>query len=192
MTKGKGPKPQKPSATCIPQTELNPKHYMEICVDVPVSVSNAQEPIEVTYKQLAYLAEQQISNRVKAQTLPAASSASVVYKNVQLKHVHAWGPAVTTLGTTSTLGTGTLVSPNFMTGLTLRVGQAAAMVPHSTKLDIVEGTTGRAFAALKGNATTWGVSTSSTVAFTVTPQYYDANSNEDTAPMYLQIGVNLF
>lgn len=191
MTKGKGPKPQKPSATCIPQTELNPKHYMEICVDVPVS-SVASDPIEVTYKQLAFLAEQQISNRVKAQSLPPANSESVVYKNVQLKHVHAWGPAVTTLGTSSSLATDKLVSPNFMTGLTLRVGQAAAMVPQSTKLDIVEGTTGRAFAALKGNATTWGVNTASTVAFTVTPQYYDVNSTYDTPPLYLQIGVNLF
>jgi hypothetical protein len=190
--KNKGPRPQKPSANCIPQTELNPKHYMEICVDVPVDVDSVLTPIEVTYKQLAYLAEQQIITRTKAKTLPQTSSESSVYKNVQLKHVHAWGPAVTTLGTISTLGTGTLTSPNFMTGLTLRVGQTAAMVPHSTKLDIVEGTNSRAFAALKGNATTWGVSTSSTVAFTVTPQFYDENSNEDTAPMYLQIGVNLF
>lgn len=186
MTKGKGPRPQKPSATCIPQTELNPKHYMELCVDVPVNTTSVTAPIPVTYKQLAVLAEQQIINRVKATSLPADTSSSTVYQNVQLKHVHAWGPVPTTLGTDPTK------TANFMTGITLRVGQASAMVPHSTKLDIVEGTAGRAFASLKGNATTWGVRTSSTVAFTVTPQFYDANSTDATAPMYLQIGVNLF
>lgn len=185
--KGKGPKPQKPSALCIPQTELNPKHYMELCVDVPIAGDTMSAPIPVTYKQLAVLAEQQIINRVKALTLPPAASSSTVYQNVQLKHVHAWGPVVTPVGQDPTKRT------NFVTGLTLVVGQAAAMVPHSTKLDIVEGTAGRAFATIKGNATTWGTKTSTAVAFTVTPQFDPSFTvAQSTPPLYLQIGVNLF
>lgn len=184
----KGPTPPKPSALCIPQTELNPKHYMELCVEVPVEGGETDNrPIPVQYKQLLVLAEQQIINRVKADALPPTSSQSTVYQNVQLKHVHAWGPAVTNVGTDPTK------TANLVTGLTLRVGQAAAMVPPSTKLDIVEGTAGRAFASLKGNATTWGTRTSSTVAFTVTPQLQNNFSSVNyTAPLYLQIGVNLF
>lgn len=177
----------RPSATNIPQTELNPKQYMELSVYVPVAVDAVTTPLSVTYKQLAVLAEQQIINRIPAVTLPSSASSATVFQNVQLKHVHAWGPSPTLLGEDLSK------QVNFMQGLTLRVGQASAMVPKSTKSDVVEGANARPFASCAGNATTWGPRTSDTVAFTVTPSFGGNESSANaTGKFFFLIGVNLF
>lgn len=168
-----------PSSVNIPQTPLNPKFNLVVCV----SAIPASSVINVTYKQLAAAAEQQLKTRLQVSSFPTTTAA--VFNAVHLNDVQAWGSQI---GVPAATGVKTGAD---VTAINITVGGENAMVPKSTMADTTIGVGERAFARCRGNATTWGTSIATEVAAKVQCTYAAA-SEQSPSPVYLRFNVSLF